>query len=418
MIVGTAFDSLRRAPLSGADVLLRGSTRRATADTTGRFRFDSVAPGAYTVELTHPALDAAGVFALTARAEVTAGNPTIVRMASPSLATVWQRLCGRPTPFGVSDSAIVYGTVSDAATGTRYAGAAVQASWRALRVVGATDVSVRPVGASALTDSVGTYVVCGVTTDVTVRLRAYASGDSSGSVEVSAVTGPLVRRDFTIGRAVVRRATLRGVVLRPDGITRVPDAQVIVEEGRQRFADRIGAFLIDSLPAGTRWLVVRAVGHTPTAQAVDLRDGDTTTVRVTLEVAPVVLDTVRVETRMSKEMAGFEERRKTGFGFMLTEEQVKYRTNMRAVFIGVPQLRVVGPAVGQFSIEFQLPSGATCTPTLYIDGRQGALVELYNFVPSQIAGVEFYSRVSTVPARFQNVMNPCGVVVLWTKTLQ
>jgi len=83
-----------------------------------------------------------------------------------------------------------------------------------------------------------------------------------------------------------------------------------------------------------------------------------------------------------------------------------------------PQVRVIGPSVAQFHIEFNLPSGATCIPRVYIDGRPGALHELYAFAPDQIAGVEFYTRASTIPLRFQDVMNPCGVVVLWTKTLQ
>ncbi len=418
MIVGTAYDSLRRAPLSGAEVSLRGKARRTVADSSGRFRFEALDAGSYTLDLTHPALDAAGIFVVSAPATVVPGNPTAVVIASPSLATVWRRFCGGPAPFGTSDTAIVYGTVSDAATGTRYAGARVQANWRALRVAGGTNISVSPLSSTVQTDSLGTYYLCGVTSDVTVRVRAHAGTDSTGAVEVPAAGGPVVRRDFTVGRGIVRRAALRGLVVRSDGSSPIPDAQVMVEEVRQRFANQAGAFQLDSLPAGTRWLVVRAVGHTPSAQSVELRDGDTTFVRVTLDVAPVELDTVRVETRMSKEMIEFEERRKSGFGFFFTEEQVKYRQNMRSVFIGVPQVRVIGPSVGQFHIEFNLPSGATCVPRIYIDGRQGALYELYAFVPEQIAGVEFYTRASTIPLRFQDVMNPCGVVVLWTKTLQ
>ena len=417
MILGTAYDSLRRVPLAGAEVQLRGQPRRATSDSTGRFRFEALEPGSYVLDLTHPALDAAGLFVVTARVTVAADRPAAVTVASPSLSTAWQRLCGQPTPFGASDTAIVFGMVSDAATGTRFAGAGVHGSWRSLRAAGGANVAVQPVGISVRTDSIGMYTMCGVTTDVTVRLRAYAGGDSTGAVQVRTMTGPLVRRDFTVGRAVVRRAVLRGQVTRSDGGAPVPDAQVTVEEARQRYADQTGAFRLDSLPAGTRWLLVRAVGYMPAGQAVDLRDDDTAFVRVTLDVAPVELDTVRVVTRMSREMAEFEERRKSGFGFILTEEQVKYRQNMRSIFIGVPQVRVIGPSIGEFRIEFQLPNGGTCTPTIWIDGRPGALPELYAFVPEQIAGVEFYARASTVPLRFQSVMNPCGVVVFWTKTL-
>jgi hypothetical protein len=228
---------------------------------------------------------------------------------------------------------------------------------------------------------------------------------------------PVARRDFTIGRGAVRQAALRGVVVRPDG-TPVPDAQVTVEEGRQRFAGGDGAFLLDGLPAGTRWLHVRAVGFVPAAQAVDLRDGDTVDVRVTLAPAPVVLDTVRVQTSpMTREMQEFEDRRRTGFGFVLTEDQVKHRPNIRSVFLGVPHLRIIGPTVGQFSLVFQNPSGATCVPTIFIDGRRGAIHELYGFAPEQLLGLESYSRPAAVPPRFQTPMSECGAIVVWTKAL-
>jgi hypothetical protein len=121
---------------------------------------------------------------------------------------------------------------------------------------------------------------------------------------------------------------------------------------------------------------------------------------------------------MSQEMQGFEERRRSGFGFTLTADQIKHRSNIRSVFVGVPQLRIVGPTAGQFSLVFQTPSGGTCTPTIFIDGRLGALHELYAFVPEQLAGVEAYARPSIVPARFQTTLHGCGVLVVWTKTLQ
>jgi hypothetical protein len=416
-IVGTAYDSLSRAPLARAEVQVRGTSLRAVADSSGRFRVDGVPAGAHLLLLTHAGLDSAGLYTLTAPVRVDTG-PVVVAIASPSLATIWRRLCGRPTPFGTGDTAIAFGTVSDAATGARFAGAVVRSSWRALSVIGPTDVTVRPLGTTVVTDSLGNYYACGLTADMTVRLRAFASGDSSGAVEVVPGGRPVVRRDFTIGRAAVRQAALRGAVERPDG-TPVPDAQVIVEEGRQRFAGGDGSFLLEGLPAGTRWLIVRAVGYTPTAQAVDLRDGDTVQVRVTLALAPVVLDTVRVRASpMSRELQGFEERRRSGFGFMLTEDQLKQRASMRSVFLGVPQLRVTGPALGQFHLTFQMASGGTCAPTIFIDGRQRALIELYDLAPDQLAGVEVYARPSLVPPRFQVAMSTCGVIVVWTKTLR
>src|SRR5262245_39834886 len=105
LIIGTAYDSLRQAPLSGAEVHVRGVALRAPADSTGRFRIGPMAIGGYRLEVTHPALDAAGLYVLTALVSVDSGRPAAVRIASPSLGTVWRRLCGRPKPFGSGDTA-------------------------------------------------------------------------------------------------------------------------------------------------------------------------------------------------------------------------------------------------------------------------------------------------------------------------
>jgi hypothetical protein len=65
-----------------------------------------------------------------------------------------------------------------------------------------------------------------------------------------------------------------------------------------------------------------------------------------------------------------------------------------------------------------MASGGTCAPTIFIDGRQRALIELYDLAPDQLAGVEVYARPSLVPPRFQVAMSTCGVIVVWTKTLR
>ena len=65
-VEGTVYDSLLHASLRDADVWLRGSDRHARTDGNGRFRLDSIAPGRYTLLVSHPGLDSAGVFTLAA----------------------------------------------------------------------------------------------------------------------------------------------------------------------------------------------------------------------------------------------------------------------------------------------------------------------------------------------------------------
>src|SRR5438045_1364213 len=120
---GTVYDSLRHTPLRGADVWLRGTARHVETDGNGRFTFDSVAPGRYTLLVSHPGLDSAGLFTLAV--PLTVGADALrapVRVATPSLATVWQRRCGQEL-MTRADSGVVFGVVGGADAGVGGPGA-------------------------------------------------------------------------------------------------------------------------------------------------------------------------------------------------------------------------------------------------------------------------------------------------------
>ncbi|HEV2670044.1 MAG TPA: carboxypeptidase-like regulatory domain-containing protein, partial [Gemmatimonadales bacterium] len=88
VVRGTVYDSLLGAPMRAADLWLRGTNWRARSDSTGRFAFDSVPPGRYTVLLSHPGLDSAGLYTLALPLTVAADTGP-VQVATPSLATLW-----------------------------------------------------------------------------------------------------------------------------------------------------------------------------------------------------------------------------------------------------------------------------------------------------------------------------------------
>src|SRR6267143_138968 len=96
-VEGTVYDSLLHAPLRGADVWVRGSERHAQTGADGRFRLDSIIPGRYTLLVSHPGLDSAGLFTLAVPVNITA-DETPVNVATPSLATLWRRRCGQELP--------------------------------------------------------------------------------------------------------------------------------------------------------------------------------------------------------------------------------------------------------------------------------------------------------------------------------
>src|SRR3989442_323580 len=120
-VEGTVYDSLLHAPLRGADVWVRGTEQHVQTDSDGRFHFDSIAPGRYTLLVSHPGLDSAGVFTLAVPVNITTSS-TPLSVATPSLATLWRRPCGQElmTP---PDSGLAFGVLQDPKTQNHLAGA-------------------------------------------------------------------------------------------------------------------------------------------------------------------------------------------------------------------------------------------------------------------------------------------------------
>ena len=419
---GLVYDSLLRGPLIGAHVMVREVAQGAQTDSVGRFRFDSVAPGRYTLLVSHPALDVAGLHTIGRPLVVVPGEIARVTLATPSLATVWRRLCGAELGSR-RDSGIVYGVVRDLA-GTHLAGAALLATWIRLRQPEGTDVGVEQFEAQTRTDSLGAYQVCGVPADFPIRVRAFARADSSGAVDVRVHGRALARQDLVIALAESaaqrRTAALRGVVRAEEGGP-IARARVVVDEGGSTLTDDNGGFVVAGLPGGTQWVSVHAIGRAPFEQAVVLRTADTTALDLTLGPLPIVLDPVRVlGTHGMRHMAGVEARRRSGRGYYRSEAEIKRMGSLRGVLGTIPTVRLgQGPTV--FDVLVLLPKpgvGFLCRAGLFIDGRRAEYEELASYRPADLIAVEVYPRASSVPVEFQSMGSGCGVVLIWTKYLR
>src|SRR3989475_8800092 len=228
-VEGTVYDSLLHAPLRGADVWVRGREQHVRTDSDGRFHFDSIAPGRYTLLVSHPGLDSAGVFTLAVPVNIT-GSSTPLSVATPSLATLWRRRCGQEL-LTRADSGLVFGVVQDAKTQDHLAGAGVLLQW--LRIVQADPINVmtQPRAITAKTDSTGTYYACGVATTMKIGLRAYAQRDSSGLIDLQLGARGVGRQDLTVALAPAREpAVLRGQATTLEQ-TPLWSARVTVREG-------------------------------------------------------------------------------------------------------------------------------------------------------------------------------------------
>lgn len=422
-VEGTVYDSLLHAPLRDADVWVRGSERHTQTGSNGRFRLDSIAPGRYTLLVSHPGLDSAGLFTLAVPVTITAEDKPLY-VATPSLATVWLRRCGQEL-LTRSDSGVIFGFVQDVKTQAHLAGAGVLLRW--LRIVQTDPVNVytQARDLTVKTDSTGTYYACGVASDMKIALRAYAERDSSGLVDLQLGARRIGRQDLAVALAPARQpGVVRGQAITTEQ-TAVWGGRVTVREGASTVIADNGTFLIRGVAPGTQWVNVQAIGRAPLGQAVDVRPGETTTVTVTLGPLPLTLAPVRVVGQASRMMSDFEERRRagSGLGYFRGEEEIAGMASMRSVLSSMPTIQLVR---GQGNTDFMalLPNPSVggrgwCVAALYIDGFEADWDQLQTFKPKDLVGVEMYPRATDVPLQYQQGANRlCGVVLVWTKYLK
>ncbi len=439
-IDGTVRDSVHDRPLVGAALLLTSITTSAgqlviaLSDDRGRFRFDTLVAGRYSIELSHPILDSLELTPPPREVTVAEGEHASVEMGIPSGATFRAAAC--PGLEMTKEQGAVVGRAVDADTDRPLVGARVAVSWNDLTVDRATlrpDPHTRTGG--VVVDSLGRYRICGVPTDTYLLLQLQA-GERVGTtlrVTVPADLGVTLRHlslspsTATLLAAIDTAAsagppplrsgtsTLAGIVLGL-GSRPVPDAQVRVLDavGVTR-TDSAGRFTLANLPAGTQVLEVRQVGYLLTQNAVELRSGRSVEASVTM-ARIVSLDSIRVVARRSlyKE---FESRRRTsrGFGRFLDEQDIEKRNvyQVSDLLRTLPGFRVSGSGVdakiisSRGRISF---SGRECETNVVIDGNQHQDINLVS--PGDIGGLEAYPGQSGAPIQYNSV---CGVIVITTK---
>ncbi|WP_439644005.1 carboxypeptidase regulatory-like domain-containing protein [Gemmatimonas sp.] len=456
----TSVDSITRLPLAGASVRLVSvfDTTRvhdATLDARGRVRVDSLPAGPWMLTARHARLDMLGVGSVAVPFTVRSGRGVTVRAAVPSVGTLVARVCGSAATPGTG---YLFGTVRRAvrtsaspraaATGSALplSTGQVTAQWPDLRIetgrvertIVTTDV---PVGDN------GRYVLCGVPTEATVRLRAVGAEGASGVVTFTSSATGIVSRDLVLGRAdtvvttpsspqapedsglvdiVLRGAGgVRGTVQTVDGR---PLANAIVglsATGLDTRTDSAGRFLLAATPTGTWTLAVQALGYAPRQQPVDLVPGDTVAQVVAL-VRVQAMDTMRVRanamarTVLGRNLADFDERRKMGFGRFLTQDDFAKAEGgniLNFLTSRIPGMRIADTGrrtlvSSRGSTSFSQPQ---CPIRVIFDGSlDAAPLNLDSIQPATIAAAEFYTP-ATLPFQFAFGGSPCGTLLLWSR---
>ena len=192
------------------------------------------------------------------------------------------------------------------------------------------------------------------------------------------------------------------------------------------FATSSGAFSLGGLPGGTQVVEVTAVGYQPGRQTVDLKPGSGRRTELVLGKTIQRLPAIEVVGKVSagNDVSNFLDRARRGFGFFITEDDIKRRNPIifEDIIRTVPGMQVV--PVGQ---GYRILSGrgqsdllSNCSPSYFVDGSP-FYVDVSNgdpfpVAPTEILAIEVYAGTAGVPVEFQRMQNAgCGVIAIWTK---
>ncbi|HVX41029.1 MAG TPA: carboxypeptidase-like regulatory domain-containing protein [Gemmatimonadaceae bacterium] len=449
-ITGTVYDSIGGRVLSGARVQFApangGRMLTATSDSAGRYRIAEAPYGPYVVGFFDEALDTLGIENLDR--PVSIGSPEQrLDLATPSPRTVVAGLCGHEA---ANDStALVLGHVRDASTTSGISGATVAFEWTEYVLDTKRQLAPHVRSVDVTTRDAGWFALCGAPTGFALSVRAAHGADSTGALEIALAPRAVAHFTFYVGAARTDSVPGGTKLLRGDARLsgRVVDERGAPVNGasvafwdptRTARTNERGAFVLDSLPAGTRTMEVRAIGFAPSTRVVHLFDHEPAHVELTV-TKTVVLPTMesRADVVYSRGLLEFERHKRTaagGYFFRPIELQGTPVQDLRTIVQGAPGVDVRfdpraadGPGwtvrMTRASTYMRIGDGANfgCTPIIFLDGRQSffsfddldALLD-----PREILGVEVYPRHVEVPSEFvYDINNPCGALVVWTRPL-
>lgn len=431
-IMGVALDSLHDAMLLNAGVSVMGlPSRRAVTTAGGLFRIDSIPPGRYVLELTHPVLDSLGIRVLSDTIVVAEGQVQTVELAIPGVHTVTMLVCSAAKlRFGPG---VILGRVLNADTGDPAAGAEVSVAWMETEVSAATGLRTSPRVRKATVGADGTYRICGVPPAFTGTLQAVLRGAKTAEVPIAVLEqglsmrmlympppGVAVGDSVPVGtvRKVGRRAVITGTITNAGGVP-VPGARVSVQGSASSASTGTdGKFTLTGVVPGTQSVLVRRVGYTPVELPVDVTSLKTNQITVRLGSYTPLLSNVDVKAKSDPlESTGFERRRKMGMGKYMDFADIQkiQPTYTSDILRRIPGIYVTGSGSStniattrsQGCVSFNIDNNPVAT-----NGGQS----IDQIVGSQdVAAVEFYQPVD-VPMEMSSGSNTgCALLVIWTK---
>ncbi len=430
-IIGAVLDSLHDAMLLNAHVSVVGlPARHAVTTAGGLFRIDSVPPGKYVLELSHPVLDSLGIRVLSDSIPVVEGTVETVELAIPSVHTVIASVCSAAKlKFGPG---VILGRVLDADTGDPATGSEVSVAWMETEVSATIGVRSAPRLRKATVEADGTYRICGVPPAFTGSLQASHGSAKTAEVPISVLDQGLSMRilymppaGVAAGDSVpvgavrrVGRAVITGTVTNAGGVP-VSGARVSVQGSASSAASGAdGKFTLTGVTPGTQSVLVRRVGYSPVELALDVTSLKTNQITVRLGSYMPVLSSVDVKAKADPlEATGFERRRKMGMGKYMDLDAIEkaHPTYTSDILRRIPGIYVTGSGSSatvattrsQGCVAFNIDNNPVATDA-------GQSIDQIVGIQDVVA-VEFYQPVD-VPMEMASGSNTgCALLVIWTK---
>lgn len=229
-------------------------------------------------------------------------------------------------------------------------------------------------------------------------------------------------------------SVLHGRVAGADPGRPLRDAEVRFDSLKLRArTDSTGSFQLVGIPAGRHAVEVRHPGYALLDTVLTFTGRDTLTTSFLLDDAADTVDATAVK------MAQFERRRERGLGWFITRDDIDdgYDRELSEVLrrripgIALNRNRSNGVAVASargFGSMTQQSAGdgfpPACYVQVYVDGVRifGAgegqnPVDINDWRPSDIEGIEFYPGMQQTPAEFSGRGASCGTLALWLRVL-
>ncbi|HEY9225394.1 MAG TPA: carboxypeptidase regulatory-like domain-containing protein, partial [Gemmatimonadaceae bacterium] len=318
-------------------------------------------------------------------------------------------------------------------------GTKVRATWQANFTQAARGIAVNQLEQVTDVDDRGRFVVCGPARDRPVTLGLFKGNNRIADTTVFvAPVGLTQQLEWRVAPMAItaESAILEGTVVDDASKMPIAGAEVAIPALQRAATTGVGGtFRLVGIPAGAYGVQVRHVGDEPITDSIRLEPKARVTRNFSMKRA-TVLDTVRTSaSAVAANLRLFETHRAMRLGAYVTDSTLRLRAGQRLddfLLLHIQELRilrargkvfVVPPSSGRVLSGFRNASG--CISTVYLDGelqwhmdQTGVAVpfSIEHLRTDDISAVEYYGPSAPVPAEYRHVRNPCGVLVLWSRS--